>query len=453
MWYSSVTFGIISGGLKQCLNAPAAYNKWVLNRPMQAQLCEGLIDMVGLTPSAKYPRKCLRPAEIKKSETLVQRVKDVIEKHFINPFQHDVVPENLYNIVSGRPVEEPIQRDLCSMSAQGQAQVKEFNHRFMKDPQEQVTEKFFDPMKRNKMHTFKSAFQSQKKKDKSGKQIDLVADRNILGILVAKSQEKKAPVDFDKALTYPLSPVPLSLATADGSIRKCSKSMLYQSALDQLRGVDYSSISDVKIYILDLAAVIRCIDPKQCTIRQFADRIFQTVPTQVEVVIIACDTYSGKSIKEEEHKRRGQGERYIINSPDVRIPNDFLTFLSNGENKERIFYLIMQSLNDKRGDLGNKVVYFSWKQDCYEITQDHCEVFPQLSSDHEEADTKITSFLKFVNRRFGVHSKVIVRSPSSDIDIPVIILGTGLDADLQIYLDNGVGNYLDNGFCTTRNGA
>ena len=114
---------------------------------MQAQLCEGLIDMVGLAPSIKYPRKCLRPAEIKKSETLVQRVKDVIEEHFINPFQHDLLPENLYNIVSGRPVEEPIQQDLCNISVQGQAQVKEFNHRFVKDPQEQVTEKFFDPIK------------------------------------------------------------------------------------------------------------------------------------------------------------------------------------------------------------------------------------------------------------------------------------------------------------------
>ena len=101
----------------------------------------------------------------------------------------------------------------------------------------------------------------------------------------------------------------------------------------------------------------------------------------------------------------------------------------------------MQSLNDKRGDLGNKVVYFSWKQDCYEITQDHCEVFPQLSSDHEEADAKITSFLKFVNRRFGAQGKVIVRSPSGDIDIPVIILGTGLDAELQIYIDNSVGRH------------
>ncbi len=88
--------------------------------------------MVGLAFITKYPRKCLRPAEIKKSETLVQRVRDVIENTFINPFQQDLLPEKLYNIVSGRPVEEQIKQDLCSISAQKQAQVKEFNNRLVK---------------------------------------------------------------------------------------------------------------------------------------------------------------------------------------------------------------------------------------------------------------------------------------------------------------------------------
>ena len=108
-------------------------------------------------------------------------------------------------------------------------------------------------------------------------------------------------------------------------------------------------------------------------------------------------TNSGKLTKEEERKRWWrQGEQFIINWPNVRILNSFLAFLSNGGNKERLFYLIMQSLNDKRGELGNKVVYFSWNQDYYEITQDHCKVFPQLFSDDEEAETTITCFLKFV---------------------------------------------------------
>ncbi len=71
--------------------------------------------------------------------------------------------------------------------------------------------------------------------------------------------------------------------------------------------------------------------------------------------------YSGHSIKEAERKRRGEGEHYILNSPDVKVPNDISGFLSNGENKERLFNLIMQTWMEEKYKLGKKVIYFSSK--------------------------------------------------------------------------------------------
>ncbi len=49
-----------------------------MNRPMQAEHTEGLMDLSGLSRSIMNPRKCLRPSEIIKSEEMVKRVQGII---------------------------------------------------------------------------------------------------------------------------------------------------------------------------------------------------------------------------------------------------------------------------------------------------------------------------------------------------------------------------------------
>ena len=54
----------------------------------------------------------------------------------------------------------------------------------------------------------------KKTKVKSAKEktIEVKVQRDVLGFLLAKSQELKSPIDIDEALKHPLSPVPLSIA-------------------------------------------------------------------------------------------------------------------------------------------------------------------------------------------------------------------------------------------------
>ena len=67
----------------------------------------------------------------------------------------------------------------------------------------------------------------------SGKVVsrELTGQRDILGLLAAKSTEKYSAVDIDKSLQYPLAPVPLSLAAGDGIRRKRRKNKLMDAAL------------------------------------------------------------------------------------------------------------------------------------------------------------------------------------------------------------------------------
>ena len=59
---------------------------------------------------------------------------------------------------------------------------------------------------------------------------------------------------------------------------------------------------------------------------------------------------------------------------------------------------------------------------------------------HEEADTKVVSLTRHAVQQSHIPNvKVVVRSASGDVDIPVIMLGSDLEGDLVI--DNGRSNH------------
>eukprot|EP00112_Aurelia_sp_Birch-Aquarium-sp1_P008791 Seg1979.1 transcript_id=Seg1979.1/GoldUCD/mRNA.D3Y31 product="hypothetical protein" protein_id=Seg1979.1/GoldUCD/D3Y31 len=178
----------------------------------------------------------------------------------------------------------------------------------------------------------------------------------------------------------------------------------------------------VQIYLLDLAAAIRSIVGQVATIRDLASKIMASIPKQYQTIYVVCDTYRINSIKGGERQARGVSARYVLNSPDMKVPYDFANFLRNGDNKEMLFNLIQQSIEDDKESLGEKVVYFSNKVECQKITQNEAEVSHELMSDHEEADTKLVALVRSSPLQPG--NTVMIRSPSGDIDIVALFLGT-----------------------------
>ena len=61
---------------------------------------------------------------------------------------------------------------------------------------------------------------------KNQKERTIEVNRDILGWLVRLSLSSGKAVDFELALQYPLSPIPLSIATPDGERREIAKSKL-----------------------------------------------------------------------------------------------------------------------------------------------------------------------------------------------------------------------------------
>ena len=142
-----------------------------------------------------------------------------------------------------------------------------------------------------------------------------------------------------------------------------------------------------------------------------------SIPKQYHTIYVVCDTYRINSIKGGERQARGVSACYVLNGPDIKCllcPYDSANFLRNGDNKEMLFNLIQQSIEDEE-TLGEEVVYFSNKVECKKITQYEAEVSHDLMNDREEADTKLVALARSSPLEPG--NTVMIRSPSGDIAI------------------------------------
>ena len=120
----------------------------------------------------------------------------------------------------------------------------------------------------------------------------------------------------------------------------------------------------------------------------------------------------------------------------MKVPHDSAGFLRNGSNKEMLFDLIQQSIEEDRANLEDRTVYFSNERICTMIKEDQVTVLPNLNSDHEEADTKLVVMECAANVTSG--ESIMVRSPSGDTDILTLFVAHDF-IDTKVFIDNGTG--------------
>ena len=115
--------------------------------------------------------------------------------------------------------------------------------------------------------------------------------------------------------------------------------------------VDKTNLSGHNVmntHFLDHLAVVVGTQLKDCfTVRQLKWHMFHSVPDQFSIIYFVCDTYQQKNIKNAERLLRGSSQRYILKSPDMKIPVDMQSFLRNGANKEMLFNLTAVELKKR----------------------------------------------------------------------------------------------------------
>ena len=88
------------------------------------------------------------------------------------------------------------------------------------------SENFWTPITTVEWKDFTSSNRTAKANTSKGKTIEVKVQRDILGFLLAKSQELSATIQMEECLKYPLCAVELSIAHGDGRKRKTNKSAL-----------------------------------------------------------------------------------------------------------------------------------------------------------------------------------------------------------------------------------
>ena len=186
-----------------------------------------------------------------------------------------------------------------------------------------------------------------------------------------------------------------------------------------------------------------------CTIKELPDtyedftwKFLKSLPNGYHRIDIVADTYQDGSIESEERDNRGSSAQIMIQSSKSKAPRNFGDFLKNGENKRRLISLMKEVIVTNRLRVLNMLrcteMYISTENNCMKLTLSSATEETQLSSNQEEADTKILLHCQHARERYP-QKAVIVRSHSADIDILVIQLGKS--ECQQIYLDSGTGLY------------
>lgn len=424
-----------SGGIVGFSRNLPAYYRWCVTRHNRAQYVSAAYQLANIESKNSEYHKESNPSERKLSENAVRKTVETFIA-FTNPFE--VEREHLVCLSSGQKLPDDIADDLLKVEEVGKSSFE----MFVKDRLQDKTTKFHTPLQKTKLKTFLTVSKSTTVKS-SNSFVKIKAQRNVFGQLLVLSQEHG--IDMEKVLTYPLSPVPWSLASPDGMPLKTNKATLMK-ALEKgyLENNDFSKLPNTTS-VVDGNALFHCLNAGQDTFGDLAKQAFRSLP-QTSSVHFVTDSYKIGSIKSCERLRRGASSvhSYVLQGPATKVPRNFKEFLSNDENKKNfIRFLLSEWTKDQYSVLlKNREIYFVCEERCYLITSDNTTVnsipVPQLFSSHEEADSRIILHCIYASQQPEVQ-RIVVRSPDTDV---FLLLLSFVDKynNRPIIFDTGSGN-------------
>ena len=339
---------------------------------------------------------------------------------FISPFSE--LP--LVSISTGIQANEKIVHDSLNALEIGKDQMNKFvDERISINS----TMSFFDPIKKSKLNTFKSMNKVTTCKTKSAT-ISLTATADLFSKIAIISQKRS--IDLKSLFSYPLGPLPMSLAEVDGTLKKTPKSVLLHKLEKDVEPVtEYPSDS---VYIVDGMAAVRQVKPLKSTYSEFAVRLLKYVlsnGSQSKRIDVVFDAYENNSIKDVERNRRSSGELSVQKLlPNVEI-KQWSLFLSSNKNKNKLVDFIVKQWISNSSLIDGKILIVTNGMEAYNITSSNCILIPELESNHKEADSRMMLHVKHASRTYA---SVIIHTP--DTDVFMIALSKIMEFDCQLYL-------------------
>ena len=294
------------------------------------------------------------------------------------------------------------------------------------------------------------SFASIKKSSKVSvrdREIAIVADRNFFARLLVISQNRK--MDLQYVLSFSLDPLPLALATPQGTLRKTAKAKLLPllESTTVLKTTPLVSSGRTAV-ILDRMAILQSLLLSVLTFGELAASVMNSIlrahstdgdENRYRVDFIG-DTYPAISIKScERQSRAASGEiRTRITQCGLRCPRQWHTFMACSANKTGLVQFLATEWKDNKyaTKLNGIELYVCNGSECDRIMSEdeiRTQWFrePALTCDHEEADTRMFVHAKHACSTEGCQAQtVVISSPDTDVAVIGIYHSSSIDARL-----------------------
>ena len=372
--------------------------------------------------------KDLGKKRIRKDEEAVQRCYNEV-KCWGNPFEKG---KSLTGLSSQVEASKAIVDDLLNAEEIGTNRFKEF----LKKRVESNEINFYAPIKKNMLRTFDKTSGPKIVKVKN-KEVAIASDRETFARLLIIQQ--KRDVSLKEVMKYELSPTPLSLSDPDASttLRKSSKSLLFNYLKSDIPVVN--SVPDNTVPIFDGMVLFQKLPTDLTTFGDVSDYILNKIMDhQGRVSMFITDNYLDDSIKSLERRKRADLTGVIrmqASRRNQKRPKQFDKFLRLPQNKiDLINFLIKDwSTNEIHSEqLEGRELYVSVEDRAYKISsnQNQLKIVEEihLCSQQEEADTKMFLAAKFAFE-LGF-SSVVIKSIDTDVAILALYFASLLNGDL-----------------------
>jgi hypothetical protein len=258
---------------------------------------------------------------------------------------------------------------------------------------------------------------TKKEVKSSGRVIILKADRSLFGRIIVMAQGRS--LQMEDILSHPLGPLPWSLSTPDGLLRKTNKATLATTlqknvtVAEQLPGNSASVISGMNL--------VQRVKGDQATFGDVAKTVLSMAlreGSQSNRVDVVFDTYQENSIKNSERSVRGEETGHQLQGiTATQIVRQWRSFLTRVNNKTSLITFIVSEWRKTgcREKLQEKVLYATVKDTCYRITSRSSEEVPALQCQQEEADGRLLLHAAHAAREG--YQAVVICSEDTDVFI------------------------------------
>jgi hypothetical protein len=260
--------------------------------------------------------------------------------------------------------------------------------------------------------------------------------------MLVKAQAQDTHVDLRELMSYPLTPIPYSIGTADGFMAKTDKAKGVHFLTKDVDDMPEPPKKDTLI-IEDGNALFHCVRDIPSNFKEICLKLLHMLPGEADI-IFSTDMYRTDSIKSMERKRRGTGETLVLNGENTRKPHDWKAFLTSDENKKQFIALLLKvwSSDAAAKELHNRKVVCICEGQAFSLTSEDGEKtmvteIHTLRSSQEETDSRVILYCKY-GEDMG-YKYVRVRSPDSDIFFILLHYAKSL-LKTTLLLETGKGN-------------